>query len=125
MGIRVGDNTVRFDMPPNIIGFSSVAGKDEKNGPYGACFDITFEDSLWGEKTYELAERKMQLKAVETAIEKSGLTTDDINMLIGGDLLNSNHLLGFVARTDGHSVIRVFTARLLHHVRVRCGGAQW
>jgi stage V sporulation protein AD len=110
MGIRVGENSVRFDMPPNIIGFSSVAGKDEKNGPYGSCFDITFEDSLWGEKTYELAERKMQLKAVETATEKSGLTADDIHMLIGGDLLNQIISSSFVARQMGIPFIGLYGA---------------
>jgi stage V sporulation protein AD len=110
MGIRVGEKTIRFDMPPNIIGFSSVVGKDEKNGPYGACFDITFEDSLWGEKTYELAERKMQLKAVETAVEKSGLVPDDIHLLLGGDLLNQIISSGFVARQMGIPFVGLYGA---------------
>jgi stage V sporulation protein AD len=97
-------------MPPNIIAFSSVAGQDEKNGPYGACFDVTFEDGLWGEKTYELAERKMQLRAVETAVEKSGLLLSDIQILFGGDLLNQIISSGFVARQTGIPFIGLYGA---------------
>jgi len=110
MGIRIGSRTVKFDMPPNIISFSSVAGKDEMNGPYGSCFDITFEDGLWGEKTYELAERKMQLKAVETALKKSGLKADEIHLLFGGDLLNQIISSGFVARQMGIPFIGLYGA---------------
>ncbi len=110
MGIRVGARTVRFDLPPNIIAFASVAGKDEKNGPYGSCFDVTFEDDLWGEKTYELAERKMQLTAAETVIDKAGLMPDDIHILYGGDLLNQIISSGFVARQLGIPFIGLYGA---------------
>ena len=110
MGIRVGARTVRFDLPPNIIAYASVTGKDEKNGPYGSCFDVTFEDDLWGEKTYELAERKMQLTAAETVIDKAGLIPDDIHMLYGGDLLNQIISSGFVARQLGIPFVGLYGA---------------
>ena len=110
MGMRVGARTVRFDRPPNIISFASVAGKDEKAGPYGYCFDVTFNDGLWGEKTYELAERKMQLKAVESAIEKASLKSTDIDLLFGGDLLNQIISSGFVARQMGIPFIGLYGA---------------
>lgn len=110
MGIRIGARTVRFDMPPNIVGFCSVAGSDEKKGPYGSCFDVTFDDELWGEKTYELTERKMQLTAAETAINKAGLTSDDIHFLFGGDLLNQIISSGFVARQLGIPFVGLYGA---------------
>lgn len=106
----MGSRTVRFDTPANIIAFTSVAGKDEKNGPYGNCFDITFEDGLWGEKTYELAERKMQLTSAESTIEKAGLKPDDIDFLFGGDLLNQIISSGFVARQLGIPFVGLYGA---------------
>ena len=110
MGVRVGARTIKFDTPPSIMASASVAGKDEKNGPYGSCFDITFEDGLWGEKTYELAERKMLLKVVETVIEKAQLKPDDISFLFGGDLLNQIISSGFVARQMGIPFIGLYGA---------------
>ncbi len=98
MGIRLGPRTVQFSSPPNILSSASVAGKAEKDGPYGDSFDITFDDDLWGEKTYELAERKMFQKAVETVIERASLKPDDISYLFGGDLLNQIISSGFAAR---------------------------
>jgi stage V sporulation protein AD len=92
------------------MAFASLAGKDEKNGPYGSCFDFTFEDGLWGEKTYELAERKMLLKVVETVIEKAELKPDDISFLFGGDLLNQIISSGFVARQMGIPFIGLYGA---------------
>lgn len=99
MGTRVGQKTVRFTSPPIIISAASVAGHNEREGPYGETFDVVFEDDLWGEKTYELAERKMILEAVTTALEKAALKPEDISYMLGGDLLNQIISSGFAART--------------------------
>ncbi len=101
MGLRLGPTTVQFASPPNILSSASVAGKTEKDGAYGLSFDLTFDDDLWGEKTYELAERKMFQKAVETAIERASLKPNDISYLYGGDLLNQIISSGFAARELG------------------------
>ncbi len=110
MGLRLGPRTVQFSSPPNILSSISVAGKAEKQGPYGLSFDITFDDDLWGEKTYELAERKMLQKAVETAIEKASLKANDIQYLFGGDLLNQIISSGFAARELGIPFIGLYGA---------------
>lgn len=101
MNKRVGQNSVQFQNPVGIMSSYSVAGKLEKQGPYGSLFDLTFEDDLWGEKTYELTERKMITKAVEKAIDKVELKPDDISYLLGGDLLNQIISAGFCARDLG------------------------
>ncbi len=110
MGQRIGPKTVRFTSPPNILSFASVAGKAEKDGAYGLCFDTTFDDGLWGEKTYELAERKMLKTAIESAIEKASLKADDISYLFGGDLLNQIISSGFAARELGIPFIGLYGA---------------
>lgn len=110
MGLRLGPRTVQFSSPPNILSSASVAGKTEKNGAYGLSFDVTFDDNLWGEKTYELAERKMLQKAVETAIDRAKLKPDDISYLFGGDLLNQIISSGFAARELGIPFIGLYGA---------------
>lgn len=101
MGVRVGQKTVQFTNPPIIISSAAIAGKAEKDGPLGDTFDMVVEDDLWGEKTYELAERKMYSKALETAIAKANIKADDISYLFGGDLLNQIISSAFAARDIG------------------------
>lgn len=98
MNKKLGARTVKFEGMPYIKGFAGVVGKAEKEGPYGEYFDISFEDDLWGEKTWELTERKMFIQAVKLAVEKAGLQYGDIDLLFGGDLLNQIITAGFAAR---------------------------
>ena len=110
MGTRIGPRTVKFTNPPNMMAAFSVAGKKENEGPYGACFDMTFDDEHWGEKTYEQAERKLFLRAVESVIERAALKPDDISYLYGGDLLNQIIAAGFAAREVGIPFIGLYGA---------------
>lgn len=110
MGLRLGPTTVQFSSPPNIMTSVSIAGKAEKDGAYGLSFDVTFDDDLWGEKTYELAERKMFQKAAETVIERASLKPNDISLLFGGDLLNQIISSGFAARELGIPFIGLYGA---------------
>ena len=98
MGKRKAQNTVVFKNPVTIVSSFSVAGKLEKQGPFGSVFDITFEDDLWGEKTYELTERKMITAAAASAIERANLKPGDMHYFLGGDLLNQIISAGFCAR---------------------------
>ena len=107
---KVGKRTSKFWSKPFIIGHAGVAGKSEKEGPMGAHFDVTFDDDLWGEKTWELTERKMFIEAVNLAIARAGLKNDDIDYLFGGDLLNQIISAGFAARETGIPFIGLFGA---------------
>jgi stage V sporulation protein AD len=99
MGTRIGRKTVKYTNPPVLLSTGSVAGQNEKDGPYGDKFDVIMSDDLWEEKTYELAERKMILEAVNTALNKVGMKPDDMMYMLGGDLLNQIISSGFAART--------------------------
>ena len=110
MNKRVGPRTVQFEHPPIILSTASAAGKAEHEGPYGSDFDIAVEDDLWGEKTYELAERKLLVKVAEAAIARAGLKTDDISYLLAGDLLNQIISSGFAARQLGLPFIGLYGA---------------
>ncbi len=80
--------TVFFEKPPSVSGYASVVGKKEANGPLSELFDVKCMTALMGEKSYEKAEAKLQNTAVSIALKKAGLEPDDIDYIMGGDLLN-------------------------------------
>lgn len=106
----VGHRTVKFTSKPPLVSCASIAGNSEKSGPYGSYFDQTFEDGLWGEKTYESAERKMLIRVSEDALKKANLLPENISYMIGGDLLNQIISSGFAARALGIPFIGVYGA---------------
>ena len=67
---------------------STVAGFDERKGNFGKLYDKTYDDYYLNEKTFEQAEIKMIQDASHFALEKGKLNIDDIDLIIGSDLLN-------------------------------------
>lgn len=88
MAERIGKSTVRFSNKPSVIGYASVVGKKEFEGPLSGEFDTHDVDSRFGEKSYEKAESRMQKIAVETALHKAKLSEKNIDIIFAGDLLN-------------------------------------
>ncbi len=88
MAKRMGKHTVILDNKPYIIGYGSVVGKKEFEGPLGHEFDAHDLDSRFGEDTYEKAEGLLQKIALETALQKANLGENDIDAVFAGDLLN-------------------------------------
>lgn len=68
---RLGERTITFSAPPAMIGFASVAGKKEGEGPLGNSFDYVAQDTTMSEKTWEKAESRMQREALDRAIAKA------------------------------------------------------
>ncbi len=73
---------------PVITHWASVAGKKESEGPLAHCFDVTSQDTRFGQLTWEQAEKQMQKMALETLITKAKLTNEQIGLVFSGDLLN-------------------------------------
>lgn len=80
-----------------INDFYSVAGPMEKVGQIRK-FDKTLDDYYFGEKTFELAEIKMQKTVIENLLYKNKCTTMEIDCLIGGDLTNQISASSYTAR---------------------------
>lgn len=85
---RVGKQTLCLTDKPVIIGYGSVAGKKESEGPLKNHFDKIFYDTLLGCDTWEQAESMLQQEAVSFALEKANAKAKDVNMVFAGDLLN-------------------------------------
>lgn len=99
---RMGGQTISLTQnPPKIISRASIVGKKEGEGPLAEHFDKILEDNLWGEKSWEKAERRMFLEAAELILQKAQKEPHDINYLIGGDLLDQIITANFAARTLG------------------------
>ena len=49
MGKRMGRYTVVMERKPAILGYAAICGKKESEGPLGAAFDLTYEDTTLGE----------------------------------------------------------------------------
>ena len=73
---------------PVITAWASVAGKKESEGPLQSTFDITSSDTLFGQKTWEQAEKQMQKLALDTLLKKAGLSRQQLGLVFSGDLLN-------------------------------------
>ena len=85
---RLGRRTIRYFDPPSILASAAVTGKKEAEGPLGGFFDETWDDTTFGQDTWEKAESQIQKIALETALRKAKLKASDLDLLFGGDLLN-------------------------------------
>lgn len=73
---------------PSLKGFAAVASKKEAQGPLAKYIDLLNDDSMFGEKTWEMAESRMQNEAANLALKKAQLSSADIQYVFAGDLLN-------------------------------------
>ncbi len=99
MAENICGQTLLFNNRPSILSYGTVAGPEEGTGPLGSNFDLVYEDSHCGEKTWEMGEMKMVKKAIDFALGRGNLDRNDIDILLGGDLLNQIIVSNFSARS--------------------------
>ena len=85
---HIGAQTAALAHPPAVLSFSNIGGKFESRGPLAQDFDQLNQDSFFGEKTWEKAESVMQRNVLNLALNRAGLTPKDLDVVLGGDLLN-------------------------------------
>ncbi len=107
---RLGQQTIAFTNPPVILSAASVVGPKEGQGPLGEEFDIILADTLDGEQTWEKTERKMLKDSCQLAVKKANLTSQDIDFMLAGDLLNQIISANFTARDMGVPFIGLYGA---------------
>ena len=86
---------------PVITAWASVAGKKEAEGPLGHTFDKTSQDTYFGQKSWELAEKTMQESALRLLLEKAHLERSELDVVFSGDLLNQCIGSAFTMRNTG------------------------
>lgn len=93
-----GKQTILFEKKPHIVAGYGIVGPKEGEGPLARYFDEVAKDDLFDQESYEKAECKMHLLAIERAIERAGLHESDVDALLSGDLLNQIIPSSFSAR---------------------------
>ena len=86
---------------PVITAWASVAGKKESEGPLAHTFDILSQDTYFGQKTWEQAEKRMQQMALDKLAEKAGMQKKEFELVLSGDLLNQCIGSSFTLRNTG------------------------
>ena len=105
-----GKRSFVLEQPVVIREWASVAGKKEAEGPLGHCFDITDEDTFFGQKTWEQGEKRMQQLALQTLMKKAAIRPSELGVVFSGDLLNQCIGSSFTLRNTGIAHIGLYGA---------------
>ena len=89
---------------------ATIAGPYEKCGPLYKYFDKTYSDFYFGEKSFEKAEIKLVRDALVMIMKKVGVSKKDIDLVIGGDLLNQIAASTYGCYGVGKSFIGIYGA---------------
>lgn len=98
---KCGKQSFVLPEKPVITAWASAAGKKESEGPLGHLFDVTSNDTYFGQKSWELAEKQLQKIALDTLMKKAGISRHQIGLVFSGDLLNQCIGSSFTLRNTG------------------------
>jgi stage V sporulation protein AD len=105
-----GHQSWLFENRPIIRSTATVVGPFEGQGPLANDFDIIHGELTIGQDSWEKAEKVLLEEAAKLAIENAGLTKEQINFFVGGDLMNQIISSSFAARTLTIPYLGVFGA---------------
>ena len=89
---------------------ATITGPYEGKGPLGKYFDLCYKDLYFGEKNWEQAEVKLIDMAINTLIKKSNINVNDIDVFVGGDLLNQIVASNYAMEKFKNSFIGIYAA---------------
>lgn len=89
---------------------ATVVGPYEKKGPLRQYFDKTYDDLYFGEESWEKAEIKLVRDSLDILLRKVSFAKNDVDLVIGGDLLNQISASTYGANGYGKSFIGIYGA---------------
>mgnify|MGYP002852167701 CR=1 FL=1 len=89
---------------------ATVCGPYEKRGPLQMYFDKSYDDLYFGEKSFEKAEIHLVKDALILLLKKGGMKKENVDLVIGGDLLNQIAASTYGTCGVGNSFIGVYGA---------------
>ena len=98
---RQGRQSFALPQPVRITAWASTAGRKESEGPLSAFFDITSQDTFFGQRTWEQAEKQLQRLTLGKLAEKANMRMTDFGLVYSGDLLNQCIGSSFSLRNTG------------------------
>ena len=109
MSFSVVNQTLHFENV-YLASVGNQAGPVEARGPLGKMFDSTLSDLYGGQKSFEKAEQCLLKNAISYCLDKVNLNIGQIDLLVGGDLLNQITTANFVARDLVRPFVGVYGA---------------
>ena len=110
MNKRIGTQTLALPGRPAILGYASVVGKKEGEGPLKNCFDEISDDSYFGEQTWEKAESHMLRRCFSLACSRAELPESAPEAVFSGDLLNQCISSAFAMKDTGLPYLGLYGA---------------
>lgn len=107
---RLGNQTLVLDGDCYIIGRGSLVGEKEKMGTYKNYMKNSVEDDRMGQKTFEQGERAMLKEINKRAVKDAGLKVQDIDLYLGGDLMNQIVSSNYVAEILQVPFVGIYSA---------------
>lgn len=95
---------------PVLEAWYTVAGPEESSGPLGQAFDERNADYAWREPSFERTERKYLRRAIHGVLTRAGIEADDVDLHLGGDLLDQITSHNFIATEVEAPFLGVFSA---------------
>lgn len=89
--------------------YLTISGPLESNSKLKKV-ELKMNDYYFGEKTFEQAEVKMQKVVIEEILQKNGLQYEDINLIVGGDLLDQISATGYANKDIPISLLGIYSA---------------
>lgn len=107
---RIGNQTLELEKDCYIIGRGSLFGDKEKKGTYKDYIPESVTDDKMGEKTFEKGERRMLSIINEKAIKDAKISEHDIDIYLGGDLMNQLVSSNYVAEVLQIPFVGIYSA---------------
>lgn len=89
---------------------STVVGPYEANGPFSKLYDKCYKEFYFGEKTWETAEIKSITESLNILLKKANKKDKDIDVHLGGDLLNQLVATNYASSKIGIPLIGLYSA---------------
>ena len=107
---RIGNQTLELENGCYIVGRGSLFGKKEKLGTYSKYINSSIENDKMGEETFEKSERKMLSIINKNALKDARLKESEIDLYLGGDLMNQLVSTNYVAELMQVPYVGVYSA---------------
>lgn len=89
---------------------ATIAGPYEQQGPLSHTFDKIYDNLYFSKSTFEQAESKLIEESVDLLLYKVKKVKNEVDVHIGGDLLNQITATNYAARNIGIPLLGIYSA---------------
>ncbi len=94
----------------SVAATAAIGGPKEGQGPLGSYFDEIWPSETHKGESFEEAERALTEDTMELVVKKANISWEDIDLVMGGDLLDQLVSTNFSARRHQRPLLGLFSA---------------